>query len=71
MKPLTIMFEFESEGVDAGNKIQWKPRKFKGRFKDGYFIRYWWLCLAVTFVRMSLYEYNRYVGSGATEWRFQ
>jgi len=67
MKPITIFFEFDT--ADHGEGTQWKIGKHKARFKDGYFIRYWWLCFAVAFVRMDLHDYNRHIESGATEWR--
>jgi hypothetical protein len=66
MRPLTIFFEL---GGDNDTAIQWKPGFFKGRFKDVYFCRVWWLCFAVGWVKMSLYSYNRHIESGETEWR--
>lgn len=68
MKPLVIFLEFDVNCYGQQGS-GWKPFYFKGRFKDGYFIRFGWICVAFAFVRMSLYEYNRYIESGSTEWR--
>ena len=67
MKPITVFLEFDLR--DHPGHSRWKPGRFRGVFKDGYFIRYYWLCFAVAWVRMDLYDYNRHVASGATEWR--
>jgi hypothetical protein len=68
MKPLTIIFEIDWADYGQGPCL-WKPGKFKARFSDGHFVRFWWLIFAVAFVRMSLHDYNRYVEGGNTEWR--
>jgi hypothetical protein len=66
--PLTVFFEFDLGTYDY---IPWWKSYgvFKGEFENGYFRRIWFGCFALAFVRMSLYDYNRYVGSGLTEWR--
>lgn len=55
--------------IEICGPVQWKPGFFKGQFKDGLAKRIWWLWFAVGWVRMDLYDYNRYIASGATEWR--
>lgn len=68
-RPLTVFFEIDFNSHEGEPVIRWKPFSFKGRFKDGYFRRWGWLCFAIAFVRMDLHDYNRYIASGATEWR--
>ncbi len=68
MKPLTIFFELNfTTGPDHVCAII--PGWHDAPFKEGRFRRVWWLCFAVAWVRMDLHDYNRYVASGATEWR--
>lgn len=55
--------------IEVNNPVQLKPGYFKGQFKDQYFRRVWWLWFAIAWVKMDLYDYNRHVSSGATEWR--
>jgi len=65
MKPITLFFEFDPSG-----EWLWKPGRFKGWFKDGRFVRYWWLCFAVAWVRLDLHDYNRHIAAGRTGWGF-
>ncbi len=48
----------------------WKPGYHKAHFCGGYFKRVWWMCFAVAWVRLNLHDYNRYIESGRSEWRF-
>lgn len=60
---LTLLFEM------AG-PFQSKPGFYSAPFKDCRFRRVWWLWFAIAWVvGMDLYEYNRYVESGETQWR--
>jgi len=68
VRPLTVFFEIDFRN-HGETRIQWWPGRHKARFKDGYFTRYWWLCFAISWVRMDLHDYNRHIESGATEWR--
>jgi hypothetical protein len=62
MKPLLLFFEISGP-------FQIKPGYFKVQFKDGWKRRVWWLWFAIGWVRMDLHDHNRYIASGATEWR--
>ncbi len=68
MKPALFLFEFGGLSWKA-NDYLWKPFYFKGRMKNGYFRRFGWLCFSISLVYMDLFEYNRHVASGATEWK--
>lgn len=68
MKPVTFFFEIDFT-TGEGRECALLPKYFSAPFKDGRVRRIWWLCFAVAWVRMDLHDYNRYVASGATEWR--
>lgn len=62
VKPLLVT-------IEIFGPLQLKPGFYKGRFKDGWCKRVWWLWFAVGWVRMDLHDYNRHIASGATEWK--
>ena len=62
-RPLTIFVEFSLP-------LLWRPAWFNERFKGELrFKRVAWLFLSVAWIRMELYDFNRWVAGGNTEWR--
>lgn len=69
---MKITFFIEIDNVPDGKGWPaWKPGYFKGVLNHGWFRRVWWGWFAIGSVTMNLYEWNRYVESGKTEWRFK
>lgn len=65
-----ITFFVEFDPVSDGDWPSWKPGYFIGPTKRGFFRRIWWGPFAVAWIiDMNLYEWNRHVASGQTEWR--
>lgn len=61
MKPLLVMFEI-------CGPFKLRPGRTVGPFKDSTMTRVWWLWFAIAWVRMDLYEHNRWIAGGNTEW---